>query len=56
MSRVGHLQDDRDGGKGASTGPWDVSDERLAELCRAGVAQESVMYGRSGPQTSKGTG
>lgn len=45
-----------DGGKKVNIGPMEVTDEELAALHRAGVAQEYMMYGQSDPQTSEGTG
>ncbi|MBD7918514.1 hypothetical protein H9657_09520 [Cellulomonas sp. Sa3CUA2] len=44
-----------DGGKGVTIGPLDVTDEQLAELHRAGVAQEFTATGESAVTSRKGT-
>lgn len=44
-----------DGGKATQIGPFTVSDERLAALHRAGIAQEYNLVGNSSPQHTEGT-
>lgn len=44
-----------DGGKSTQIGPFDVTDEQLAELHRAGLAQEFTATGRSAVTSRKGT-
>lgn len=44
-----------DGGKATPIGPFTVSDESLAALHRAGIAQEYNLVGESSPQHSEGT-
>jgi hypothetical protein len=44
-----------DGGKGVNIGPLSVSDEQLAELHRAGLAQEYVAVGASDVRTKEGS-
>ncbi|MBO3088163.1 hypothetical protein [Cellulomonas dongxiuzhuiae] len=44
-----------DGGKGVTIGPLEVTDEQLAELHRAGVAQEFTATGESAVTSRKGT-
>ena len=44
-----------DGGKSTTIGPFQVTDEQLAELHRAGLAQEFTAYGRSDSRRLKGT-
>jgi Flp pilus assembly pilin Flp len=44
-----------DGGKGVTIGPLSVSDEQLAELHRAGLAQEFVAVGASDVRTKEGS-
>lgn len=44
-----------DGGTAGSEPDEDVEDEELAELARAGLAQEYTMYGTSAPVTRSGS-
>lgn len=43
-----------DGGKATQIGPFTITDERLAALHRAGLAQEFTATGTSGSQTTSG--
>lgn len=45
-----------DGGKSTEILGRTVTDEQLAELHRAGIAQEYDLYGTSSPSTSRGSG
>lgn len=43
-----------DGGKSTEIGPWTITDEQLAELHRAGLAQEFTATGSSSPRAWEG--
>ncbi|MHA3946834.1 hypothetical protein [Cellulomonas bogoriensis] len=45
-----------DGGKSTQIFGRTVTDEQLAELHRAGIAQEYDLHGTSSPSTSRGSG
>lgn len=44
-----------DGSKSTQIGPFNVTDEQLAQLHRSGLAQEYTNYGRSSETTVEGS-